>query len=664
MSKLLKSKLFFGVMLVAVMFVGVVAVNATPAAALECSINSTLRVGSVGTEVSCLQTTLGILADGKFGPMTKASVMAWQASNGLVADGVFGPMSRATWMMGTPSAGLPAGCTSTAGYSATTGVKCDSAVSTGLPAGCMSTAGYSPTTGAKCDSTGSTPSTGGALEGGAGSVTVDDLPTYSSEEVGEGENDVKVLAFEVEAEGSDIEISSVKVEFVESGATSSEDLDDYAQSVSVWFDGEKVGEADVDDFSESSTEVWTRSISLDSGVIIREDDTEKLEIAITANNTIDSNDSDTDLWTVDVLNVRFMDGEGVVTTEDTDGDALEQTFDFAEFATAADLELKVSLGDDDINDAHVINVHATAETDNVSLLSFELEAEGNSDITINDLSINFDTVGVDLEDAVTTVSLWAEGEQIGTESITKNTATPGADETIEFDRLNFTIDAGDTVEFIVKVDLESIADGIAAGDTISAQISATERALIEAEDESGNDVATTDLTGSASGSAHAMYDVGMNAKFVSSSATITHVGDIVGSGAGDDDQGTFTVVFDVTAFDGDVYIDGTSPTLTGAGALLDLDLTETGTHALTSATITSPTGATLTGTANADARFKVASGETERFMVTAVVTVSVDGFASIAVADIVYALTDVTGTTSYTFNLDDFKTGDLYMNAN
>ena len=270
-------------------------------------------------------------------------------------------------------------------------------------------------------------------------------------------------------------------------------------------------------------------------------------------------------------------------------------------------------------------------------------------------------LGVNLEDAVTTVTLWANGEQIGTENITKNTATPGTDETIEFDRLSFKIDAGDTAEFIVKADLESIADGIAAGDTISAQISATERALIEAEDESGNDVATTDLTGSASGSAHAMYDVGMNAKFVSSSATITHVGDIVGSGAGDDDQGTFTVVFDVTAFDGDVYIDGTSPTLTGAGALLDLDLTETGTHALTSATITSPTGATLSTS------YLVTETETERFAITCDIrdggTDMVDGFFDVALANLAYAITDAqTANLDYTFNLGSFKTPQIYLN--
>ncbi|OGI46131.1 hypothetical protein A2121_01330 [Candidatus Nomurabacteria bacterium GWB1_40_6] len=626
MSNLLKSKFLLGVMFVAVLVVAGGAF-ATPAAA-DCTITTTLRVGSVGTEVSCLQTIIGATADGKFGPMTKAAVMAWQAGKGLVADGVFGPMSRAA--MGGGAVVLPAGC----------------------QVGWL----FNPATGASC-TPGTTPTTpSGDLEGGAGSVTVDDLPTYSSEEVGEDEEDVKVLAFEVEAEGSDVEISSVKVELVESGATSSEDLDDYAQSVSVWFDGEKVGEADVDDFSESSTEVWTRSISLDSGVVIKEDDTEKLEIAVTANSTIDSSDSDSDLWTVDVLNVRFEDGEGVVTTEDTDGDALEQTFDFAEFAAAADLELKVSLDDDNINDAHVINIHATAETDNVDLLSFELEAEGNSDITVNDLSVNFDTVGVNLEDAVTTVTLWANGEQIGTENITKNTATPGTDETIEFDRLSFKIDAGDTAEFIVKADLESIADGIVDGDTISAQVSATERALIEAEDESGNDVGTTDLTGAASGDAHAMYDAGMNAAYVSSTAVATPSGV-----ATVDDTGTFKINFDVTAFDSDVYVDASPITdetgIIAAGAAgyqnIDASTTSVGAGVIECASCDTAANTTL----------KVPEGTTKRFTVT-VAGSGADVFASASLTSIMYALTAVDGDTLYTFGMSDFKTDSVWLDSN
>jgi len=55
-------------------------------------------------------------------------------------------------MSTTPGVTLPAGCTSTTGYSPITGQKCDSGVTVTLPAGCTSTTGYSPITGQKCDS--------------------------------------------------------------------------------------------------------------------------------------------------------------------------------------------------------------------------------------------------------------------------------------------------------------------------------------------------------------------------------------------------------------------------------------------------------------------------------------------------------------------------------
>lgn len=67
---------------------------------------TTLRVGSKGQYVKNLQTLVGAGADGIFGNMTKAKVMAWQSDHGLTADGIVGPASRAAMCgsgSGTPS---------------------------------------------------------------------------------------------------------------------------------------------------------------------------------------------------------------------------------------------------------------------------------------------------------------------------------------------------------------------------------------------------------------------------------------------------------------------------------------------------------------------------------------------------------------------------------
>jgi N-acetylmuramoyl-L-alanine amidase len=54
----------------------------------------TVCQGSKGENVRYLQGKLGITADGDFGPITKAAVIAFQRASGLEPDGIAGPL---TW---------------------------------------------------------------------------------------------------------------------------------------------------------------------------------------------------------------------------------------------------------------------------------------------------------------------------------------------------------------------------------------------------------------------------------------------------------------------------------------------------------------------------------------------------------------------------------------
>ncbi len=60
-----------------------------------CSITATLKQGSKGPEVKCLQTILHITSDGLFGPKTKVAVISFQKLNNLTADGIVGPLTKA-----------------------------------------------------------------------------------------------------------------------------------------------------------------------------------------------------------------------------------------------------------------------------------------------------------------------------------------------------------------------------------------------------------------------------------------------------------------------------------------------------------------------------------------------------------------------------------------
>ena len=46
----------------------------------DCVLTAFLKVGSRGAEVRCLQRKVGAVADGIFGPLTKAAVVTFQSS--------------------------------------------------------------------------------------------------------------------------------------------------------------------------------------------------------------------------------------------------------------------------------------------------------------------------------------------------------------------------------------------------------------------------------------------------------------------------------------------------------------------------------------------------------------------------------------------------------
>ena len=140
-------------MIVAIFFVGVVALQPAKASAADCTITKSLKYGMKGAEVTCLQEKLSVTpVTGYFGKVTKAAVIAFQKDKGLPMTGLFGSMSLAK--LGTVSVGtFPAGCTSATGFSSTTGLPCSGAVVTTFPAGCTSATGFSSTTGLPCSTT-------------------------------------------------------------------------------------------------------------------------------------------------------------------------------------------------------------------------------------------------------------------------------------------------------------------------------------------------------------------------------------------------------------------------------------------------------------------------------------------------------------------------------
>ena len=451
-------------------------------ASANASFNRDLTLGSTGADVTALQNwliangaSIPAGATGYFGGQTQAALAKWQASVGITpAAGYFGPITRAK-------------------------VNASAGGSTGGNTG--------GTTGGDDDDT--------DLQGGAGSIEdATFISNLNNEEVGEDEDDVEVAGLEIEADdGSDIEITAVRLDFGQ--GTADQDFEDYASEVSVWFDGEELARVDAEDFDDDNS--YSKTISLDSGAVIDAGETGELTVAVTGISNLDSADAG-DTWNVEFENVRFRDADGATITESATGDinGVTRTFSFATFASAVDAELKISEDDDDINDARTLEVDDSDNTDDVEVLSFTLEAEGDSDLEIKNWGVSVTVTGAtDTDAVVSALTLWIDGEEVASAD---TVSSAGTTEFYNFDDVDYTIGAGDTVEVLVKADFNDIeTTAFDEGDTISFALGEEQTdvtATIDVEDESGEQLVDADITGSVDSGAFELRSRGIMVTFI------------------------------------------------------------------------------------------------------------------------------------------------------
>ncbi|MBX4187719.1 MAG: hypothetical protein KW793_01125 [Candidatus Doudnabacteria bacterium] len=525
-----------------------------------------------------------------------------------------------------------------------------------LRAGCTG-GGTTPTPGTDC----------GNLSGNAGDITISQTSDFGAEEVGEGEEEIGVLSFEVEADDeSDVEVTSVKVELKQTDTDVSQDLEDYMSEVQVMMGDNVVGTADVDDFNETSN-IFTKTISLDCAVI-RADETEQFSISVSAVDQLDSTDIADENFEVELQNVRFEDADGVTTTESVSTDSIDETFDFVDFATAADVELSVSLtdGEEDINESHNIVVDEDEATDDVAILAFSLEAEGDSDIWVDEIPVLLTSSDSDVDTVVTSADLYHGTTLIDSKNVSSSSTTAS----VTFDDLDMTIDAGDTEDFVVKVNVKAAdSSNYAEGATLKAELTSTQVDAIDAEDEEGDDVTTTDLTGSALGEAHSFFSNGISVEVNSADSDVTS-----NDGAGDD---SVAFTWDITITnngDDDVYINSDVADIVSSSSGTDVDIVYTvedgsATLGSFSGTITDDTSATevtgASGDFSGETFFKISSGSSEDFTITLTATNTSGSAQARAMLSDIEWTTDVDGGVeqSYTATLaDDSRTSYKLVN--
>ncbi len=618
---------------------------------------TTLRVGSTGEAVMNVQTVVGASVDGKFGPMTKAKVMAWQSNNGLVADGAVGPMTKAA-MNGTSvvTSTCPAGQ-----FDPMTGLACGE-VST-LPAGCMAGYAFSATTGVACVA-GTVPADTTFTGDGEGKLTSFEENAPEVTEASENGVDEEVLNVSFDADNADQKITRIDVDFQAEDSTQSDKPWDYFTEVSLVFNGSVVATADAASSSDwdrtdetTSYDTWSiRFSNLD--LVIKDNATANLAVAVSSLSNVDGNDEGQS-WEVAIPTngIRAISPNGLSETYPT----TELNEDFT--VAGSDAGTLVWSTNADNPDAKAISLDATVDTNGVVLALYDVEAD-NQDILVEDVVIEVTgtTTGTanQVSDFVQTFHLYADGDLVSSESA--STATDIDDVEITFSNVNFTVEDGKTVTFKVTADFQPL-DGtiVKAADTFKVNIDASDTVAEQAS--GGNTGDSITVTGDITGQVHALFVDAPEIALVSAVLTKTLACDGVCAG-GEAERAEAVITYTVKAVGADVYLPDElvedadeSDTTYGTGS----------TYFLKEGAGTEPTATALLTTTNASTDtngWVVRKGETKTFKAYVTITAAADGYQSVGMSSIEWNATSVAGGSAkdYTYSMQpDWTTNSIYL---
>ncbi len=451
-------------------------------------------------------------------------------------------------------------------------------------------------------------------------------------EVHEGEDNVNVLGVEFDAEDSDMTLERVDVD-ITVGSGGSSQLDNYITEVSIVLDGKTLATQDVDEGDEDDDVFSFRFTGLNG--MVSEDDTAELFVAVSGVSNVDSSDSDVDL-TVDIPvdGIRAVDEAGISDTYTSASDLTSETFNVVE-EDAGDLDLSIDQND---NDDRTIAVEADTDTNGEEILVFTLESDTGENI-VDEIEIDLATstaTSTQFATVIKRLHLYADGTLVGSEDVDNNVTLTGG--TALFDDLDLSIDEDEEVEFTVKADFNDDAD-LREGFTFAATVNG---ATIDAEDSSGDEVT---VAGSVTGGTMVLRTIGVEPAFVSESSSVSDSSD-----SETNDRGTYTIVFDVTAFGEDIYVDSQSGTSTDG-----IQWSVTGDTFTGSAS----SNVTCSGCEEGTGNFVVEEGTTERFTLTVVLTntFGAAGFYGVQIDEIGTGVADdSTAETAITAGLEDLET--------
>lgn len=536
-------KIFAGIVALVAAFAVVSTVNA------QSALTSNLTVGSAGAEVVALQSFLEMkghlvmpagVAKGTFGPLTQSSVAKFQMANGITpAAGYVGPVTRAA---------INAQMTGSTGGS--TGGNNQGGCPTGYTAQMYN--GMSVCVASGSNNNGGS-NNSGSLSGEA-DVSFKSFKSGNDSELEEGQEDGEVAEITFDVEDGDFKVERMDIIFDASNVVDDADNEPWKvfAEAKLWVDGEEVANVDTsdedswsDDYNDDSDLYRLRFSGIDT--TFEADEEGEIVLSLSADSTVeDKTDADWEIY-LESDAIRGIDGAGI-DDEIGGGSTVSVTFVDA----GQDDELTISESDDN-PDATTLLVDEDEKSEWHTVLVFELEAD-ETDIVIDSLPMSVTVATGETYNAmVDDIEVEIDGDIYDDVSVTGG-ATNAATVLFDLDD-DVTIEANDTVTAEVRVKLTKVdGSNYDEGDTISVDISSTNVDNIDAEGVDNLD--STQLKGSADGDTFTLRSTGVQLKEVSSSfdadtrenldTTLT------------DDEGVYTIVFGVTAFEDDAFVELTA----------------------------------------------------------------------------------------------------------
>jgi len=517
-----------------------------------------------------------------FGPATAAAVSKFQVMHraevltpaGLVnPTGYFGPGTRAK---------ANALCVATTGGSTTGG----------------STTGGSTTGG---DDNSSSELSGEATLGEATLDSADD------DEIEEGSEDAPIAELTVNFNDGDASISRLDVKV--NPAPTSTDPWEVLETVSIWVDGDMVAEMDASDKGEYQDDDMTLRFSgLD--IVAMEDEDLDITIAATVQDGVDSGDQG--VIAVSVPTMRYYDADGVAETENSLDDIGTETVSVTVGEAGQDDELTVKAASSD-PDATTLKVEDNKKSDWYTVFAFDLDTdESVNDIVLNEVPVTVVLSTSTFANRIDDYELVIDGTTIDT-LVGSPTVVNATTTELVFDvDGDVTIDAGDRVTAELRLRFKSIptAQAVFEGMTVQGKVTSAQADAVDAE--GADTLDNSQLSGAATGDAHALRTKGVDVTPDSDSATVTQ-GD-----SANDDYATYKIVLEVTAFEQDVFINTDESVSVDTAVVNSSDSTVAGTS-----TVVIDSSADVEG-----GSFKINEGETETVTITVTFDATTAGAAA------------------------------------